>query len=290
MATPQCPLCGCTRTEFVFTEKTYELLTCDNCDLFFIHPYPSADETHSKVPEYSYSDHEIGSAAVHYESSKHFYEKYYPPIREECQGAESILDVGCGTGRLLELLKGDFDARRIGIEFNNQRAELAREVASCEILQTPIEEFRSEEKFDVVILINVLSHISSFDGLFHSVRGLLSGHGKLILKVGEMKRHVNQNAVFDWEIPDHLHFLGIRTIEHICEKYKFRIVRHDRELFSSDLFSKYRWRMPGRSITRNFAKSIVAHTPLALNVLRSFYVKKYGENIYTSFIVLTPVE
>ena len=47
-------------------------------------------------------------------------------IIEECQGAKSLLDVGCGTGYLLGALSILPDFYTAGIELNAQAAQFAR--------------------------------------------------------------------------------------------------------------------------------------------------------------------
>src|SRR4030088_2930024 len=123
-------------------------------------------------------------------------------IAEECRGAKSVLDVGCGTGHLLERLSVFPELHRQGLELNAAPAEYARRVANCEIYQMPLEEFKANSKFDVITMINVFSHIPSFDGLFNSIRSLLQPGGKLILWTSEMGRGANRWSQFVWGIPD----------------------------------------------------------------------------------------
>ena len=201
----------------------------------------------------------------------------------------NVLDVGCGTGALLELLNNiNPDMRRIGIELNAERAKFAKRVAKCEIYQVPIEKFSYESKFDVITIINVLSHIPSFDDLFTSIHKLIAKNGKIILKVGEMAIDVKKDAVFDWGIPDHLHFLGTNTLQFICNKYDFKIIRHDKQMLSNDLFSRRRWNTQGRNSFRNCLKRLVVLTPFALSAIRKIHEIRHGNKIFSSFVVISP--
>lgn len=285
-----CPLCSKQESEKCFSERNHDVLVCKNCGLFFIHPF--GNDVHEKVSTYDYENLKILAPAKHHVSSKSYYKrKYLSYIMSECTTAKSILDVGCGTGALLELLYDENpNIRRVGIELNKDRAEFAESVCNCEVYQVPIEEFSYDSKFDVITMINVLSHIPSIDNLFTSIRNLLATDGKLILKVGEMTTDVRKDAIFDWGIPDHLHFLGIDTIRFICSKYGFRIIRHERQPLSADIFSFNRWLTPGRSSIRNIVKRVVALTPFALLILRKLYDIKHGKSIFSSFIVISPTE
>lgn len=290
MKNPTCPLCGKQDNEESFSERNHDVIVCQNCGLFFIHPY--GNDVHERVSAYDYDDLEIMDPAKHYIASRDYYKKkYLSYITSECSTAKSILDVGCGTGSLLELLYNENPKiRRVGIELNTERAEFAGRVANCEIYSIPIEKFTYDSRFDVITMINVLSHIPSIDSLFTSIRSLLATDGKLILKVGEMAADVRKDAIFDWGIPDHLHFLGIDTMQHICSKYGFKIVRHERQPLSADLFSSNRWLTPGRSSIRNLVKRVVALTPFVLFILRTLYDIRHGKRIYSSFVVISPVD
>ena len=289
MQIPVCPLCKSQDNEECFSERGYTLCACRVCELFFIHPYPSSnDHVHNRVSEYTYDEIEILDPLNHYRAEVQDYKRFFPFIARECEGARSVIDIGCGTGHLLERLAVYPELFRAGIELNAARAEMARKVSGCEIYQIPIEKFTSETTFDVITMINVLSHIPSFDSLFSSIRSLLSKNGKCILKTGELKKEVRKGDIFDWGIPDHLHFLGLSTIDFICRRYGFRVRRHERIPLSEELFSPYTWKSPGRSSVRNVMKRIVVHTPFALPVLARLYDMTHGRRIYSSFIVLTP--
>lgn len=283
-----CPLCGKQENKKCFSERNYDVLACKNCELFFIHPYGS--NVHEKVLTYDYDNLEILDPVRNHVASKSYYKKkYLSYIKNECTNAKSILDIGCGTGALLELLyEENPNIQMVGIELNIERAQLAKKVTNCEIYQVPIEKFVYDKKFDVITMINVLSHIPSFDNLFNSIHNLIAPDGKLILKVGEMAVDVKKDAVFDWGIPDHLHFLGINTMQFICSKYGFKIISHKKQPLSADLFSFSRWITPGRNSIRNIVKRLVASTPLALSILRKLYDIRHKKKIYSSFIVISP--
>lgn len=287
MKRPVCPLCGSDDNEKCFPVKDYELYVCHLCQLFFIDPYPKdLAQRHETVAESSFSDIETLDSLKHYRHECRYYQRYFPLIAEECKDAASVLDVGCGTGRLLELLGQYPQLFRAGIELNAARAQLAGKNAGCEIHRVPLEVFSSERKFEVVTLMNVLSHIVSFDQLFGAIRSLLSENGKLIIKVGEFPREIRRTDSYDWGVPHHLHFLGLDTLEFICRKYGFTIGKHRRVPLSQELFTFARFTTPGRSRLRNAIKWTCAHIPFALPLLRRLYDMRHSIQLYSSFIVL----
>ena len=265
------------------------MFSCRVCDLFFIHPYPSENEQfRDSVIDNSFDEIETPDSRRHYRTEINFYNRYFPIIDQDCRGARSFLDIGCGTGRLLELLGKYPNLYRTGIELNADRAAMARKVSGCEIHQIPIENFSSEKKFDVITLINVFSHIPWFDRLFHSIRSLLSENGKIIIKTGELAKGTEKRDMFDWSIPVHVHFLGLGTMDYLCRSYGFAKLRHDRIPIAEELFSPETWKSPGHSAARNMLKQVIAHMPLALPFLKRRYTRKHGGCIYSSYIVLSP--
>jgi SAM-dependent methyltransferase len=286
---PACPLCGSRNNALAFRDDGCALRVCDNCELFFVDPYPSSAWHHQQVSSGRHAEIEILDCARRHEGERLYYERHFASIAEECAGATSLLDVGCGTGHLLERFGGRPGFYRAGIELNPEAAEFAQRVAGCEIFRVPLEEFRGARTFDVITLINVFSHIPSFDPMFRSLRWLLAPDGKLILRTSEMGRNVSRWNQMHWGIPDDLHFLGLRTLDFICAKYGFAIARRIRTPFEDELFRVSRWQQMGRSRMQNAFKKTAIRLPGALHGIREIYTSCLGQRLFVSFIVLTPV-
>jgi SAM-dependent methyltransferase len=284
-----CPLCASTSTFHAFTDSGCKVRACDNCGLFFVDPYPRPSDQHHQVASQQCPGIDLLDCARRYDGERLYYDRHFESIADECTGAHSILDVGCGTGNLLERLASRFDCYRLGIELNPSAARLARNVASCEILESPFETFRSARKFDVITMINVFSHISSFHAMFESLRAALAPNGRVILRTTEMSRRVSRWNQVHWGVPDDLHFLGLNTLDFLCRKYGFTVARHVRVPFEHELFRLSRWQQMGRSRAQNAIKHALLRVPGALATLRSLYTAGLGNRLFVSFIVLTPI-
>ena len=284
---PVCPLCGSSENNALFSQRGYTLMACSVCELFFIDPYPTdIKRQHEVVATHGYDDFQLLEAARHYEYEVQFYNDYFKLIEQETLQAASVLDVGCGCGHLLERLAVHADLYRVGIELNRQRAALARRVAGCEVSDVAIEDFPETRRFDVITLINVFSHIPGIDKLFVKLRALLTDKGKIVLKTGEMRNDVRKSAIFDWEIPDHLQFLGLNTLEFLAQKHGFEIQTRRRITLSKELFAPGKWRMEGRSVFRNKIKSAVSRSSFVLQLMEQFYELIHRGSVFSSFIVL----
>jgi SAM-dependent methyltransferase len=282
-----CPLCAGNATHRAFRDAGCEVRVCELCGLFFVHPRPPVSEQHRRVSSGEYPGIELLDCTRRYEGERLYYDRHFDLIAQECAGATSILDVGCGTGNLLERFAAQPDCFRLGIELNPSAVEIARKVANCEILEMPFESFRSDKKFDVITMINVLSHVSSFDAMFRSLRAALAPGGRVILRTTEMSPQVSRWNQVHWGVPDDLHFLGLNTLEFLCAKYGFTIARRDRVAFEDELFRRSRWQQMGRSKSHNAIKRVAVCIPGALALARMLYKAALGERFFVSFIVLT---
>lgn len=286
---PLCPLCGQRNNDTAFFDNARELRVCDVCSLFFVHPYPRGTSRYDQVTTGKLDGIDLLDCEERYCGERLYYERHFALIEEECRGAQSFLDVGCGTGHLLERLSAKRSLRRTGIELNARAAQFARRTAGCEIVELPFEKFRAPVTFDVVTLINVFSHIPSLDGLFTSLRNTIAPGGKVILRTSEMSRNVSRWNQLHWGIPDDLHFLGFGTLDFACRKYGFKIERHVRVPYEEELFLASRWQQVGRRKTVNAIKQIGLKVPGALAAMKSAYKTLLGRRLFVSFIVLSPM-
>ena len=286
---PLCPLCSERDNETAFWDNGRQLRVCGVCSLFFVHPYPRSSSRHNQVTTGKVDGIDLLDCEERYRGERLYYGRHFAMIEEECRGARSFLDVGCGTGHLLERLSPKTNLRRMGIELNAQAARFARRTAGCDIAEIPFEDFQASAPFDVVALINVLSHIPSLDCLFESLRTAIAPGGKVILRTSEMSRDVSRWNQLHWGIPDDIHFLGLGTLDFLCRKYGFVIRRHVRVPYEDELFLRSRWQQVGRRRFVNALKKVGLGVPGALAAMKSAYRALIGQRLFVSFIVLRPI-
>jgi SAM-dependent methyltransferase len=281
-----CPLCHSVSSSHAFSDCGCELRVCNDCELFFVHPYPRVVEQQERVTSGDYPGIELLDCARRYQGERLYYDRHFELIAQETAGAASILDVGCGTGNLLERFASRPNCYRLGIELNPAAAQLARNMARCEILELPFEDFRSERKFDAITMVSVFSHVSSFDAMFGSLRRALAPNGRVIMRTTEMARHASRWNQVHWGIPDDLHFLGLNTLSLLCSKYGFTVARHVRVPFEQELFQRSRWQQMGRSRWHNAVKRVAVRVPGALAAAQTLYAAVLGQRLFVSLIVL----
>lgn len=95
----------------------------------------------------------------------------------------SLLDMPCGDGSLTSLMVSKF-RRVVGLDASSKHLELARKaLPTAELHELLIEEFKTEERFDTITMINVLEHLIDPVAVLKKAATLLSDIGILIVHV-----------------------------------------------------------------------------------------------------------
>ncbi len=100
----------------------------------------------------------------------------------------SVLDIGCGHGLLLNLLRNDPEARArklVGIDHDSAKIGVASraKIGEMEFLNKDLGDL-GDEKFDTISIVDVLYTIdlNKWDGFLAKCFALLKPNGKLIIK------------------------------------------------------------------------------------------------------------
>jgi SAM-dependent methyltransferase len=122
-------------------------------------------------------------------------------VRRHLPRAESLLELGCGTGAMLEGLR-EID-RLTGIDRSPQMLAIARtKLPEARLIEGDITAFELAERFDVVICVfDTLNHITSFAGwkaLFERAHAHLAPGGLFIFDVNTVAKLRGLAAYGPW--------------------------------------------------------------------------------------------
>lgn len=270
-----CPLCKEIDSVLAFNVDGYQLRMCNVCDLNFIHPYLQKEEQRNPL-----------SLDKQLEGEQRSVQGYFKHIATYYNGVNSYLDIGCGCGELLKKAIEFSISVRNGVEEDKERADFAANYASCEVFSNGVFGFTGNKTFDLISLINVFSHIPDLDSFFRNLHQMLNEKGKVIIKTGLFKKGFIKNNLFDWQVPEHVHFIGDTTMHYIADHYGFNCVENMNIPLAEELITKDFLLSPGLSSFRNTLKKIIYYTPGACFVLRKIYTRYTKSKLYANIVIL----
>lgn len=172
---------------------------------------------------------------------------FYGLVIDEClpkgAGDHFALDLGCGSGWLMEKLK-KVGWQTDGIEWNENAAQFAREITGSNVWAGDFREADIPKgKYELIVLNHVFEHINDPKQALQRVRELLKDGGKAILfypnpySLGAVWQKTNW---FPWEVPRHLIFPTPAAVRILANETGFSTIY----IFTRAYYSEVHW---GRS-------------------------------------------
>ena len=187
-----CPLCRnpaiffSTATDieyFTMPDRRFDIFHCAGCDVLFVSPM-LVDELDVIYPtNYSaYDDAAIKTFAVHIK--EWFDGLMLRRILRSIDGSSiRVLDIGGGTGWLASLVR-QLDPRVTATQIVDLdvKAKERAEENGHRYFHGRIEDFDTDEKFDFVLMLNLIEHVPAPDQVLRRVAGMLSPNGRILIK------------------------------------------------------------------------------------------------------------
>jgi 2-polyprenyl-3-methyl-5-hydroxy-6-metoxy-1,4-benzoquinol methylase len=173
-----CPICKSVHTRLVWKEKQFRAYRCENCRVVFLHPLP-------QEPSAIYNEDYFRKWYIrYYTERKRYTERLFSKIEKYTDIKGRLIDVGCGTGILMEV------AKERGWEVYGQEiSSFAVEHCSkkgFKVYNSPLSELNlSEKSFDLITLFDVIAHIKDPVSCISACSKLLKPGGHLVIKTPE---------------------------------------------------------------------------------------------------------
>ena len=191
MAEAACLACGGARlgiwalardVEYGSVAEEYRYLRCDECSALSIDPVPRGRLAEIYPADYYSFGGGTGSPV---EKVKQWLDRrMFRRLFASVPGASlSALDVGGGSGWLLrEARAAEPRLRRTAVVDIDAGARAAAEAAGHEFHLCQVEEFRTEARFDVIFLLNLIEHVDDPVTVLRRMRALLAPGGRILVK------------------------------------------------------------------------------------------------------------
>jgi SAM-dependent methyltransferase len=285
-----CDCCGSGERVKLFEANGHQLVRCTDCSLHYVDPAPDKSGRRAEVHAGRYAgnrqviDAERQLAAEAAQRAQ--FQRYLTLVQDFGLGSGRFLDVGCGCGYLLTLAQQD-GYQVEGIELTADRQQMASAVTGAVIHAQPVEDAPlPAASYSVITMINVFSHLAEPQATFAEVERMLVPGGVAIIATGEIDGHVRREHLPEWTLGDELYFLGPGTLSRYASQAGLDLVHEERTWLPDALFTRERFKVSGRSRSRNLLKSMML-APGLLPAARAVVKRRQPDNpIYSGVSVL----
>ena len=215
-ASPSCPVCCTTGgetyavtrdVEYFSLPGDFRFLKCNDCGALYLDPMPRGQLADIYPPNYYSFTHALDSPVYRVKQwlDAHLLRKLLRSLKGD---SLSALDVGGGTGWQLSLLKR-ID-RRVGttqVVDIDADAEAGASELGHQYFHGRIQDFRTEQKFDLVLMLNLIEHVDDPVGILRSTRELLTPQGLILVKTPNVDS-------LDHRLFRHRHWAGYHCPRH----------------------------------------------------------------------------
>ncbi|NRQ49336.1 class I SAM-dependent methyltransferase [Aeromicrobium stalagmiti] len=288
----RCDCCGSADWTPLFSENGIRLGQCPRCDLLYIDDIPEPQRRMTEMEAGHYAGtQEIVAADKQSQSELILRSRFqgFVDLAREHTPSGRWLDIGCGAGLLLGLAR-DASYEIEGIELSADRMRIAAQQTGATVHGLPVEDVGyPDDSFDVISMINVFSHLISPTETFRELARILRPGGIVVMATGEMTAGAQKGDMLHWNLGDHLHFLGDRTMAEYAERLDLAVLHHERTWLPDEMFSREWLRVRGRSKAKNALKSTVNRTPGGLALMRAVMLRRQADSsAHSGVFVLAP--
>lgn len=169
--------------EYRTSDDSFDAVQCDSCGLIYLNPRPDVSEFQTIYPSnyhaFDFSEENFG--IVHKIRSRLEANR----VLSWCKGLPDdaeILDVGCGDGFHLELLKkyGSENWRLEGIDLDARAVEMAKNRGLNVRLGT-VQDIKETDLYDFAFTVQTIEHVEQPDDFLRSIKRVLKPGGKLVI-------------------------------------------------------------------------------------------------------------
>ena len=215
-----CPVClnsttspALTGSDLLFesTSKTFTLDLCSSCRCLFLNPMPGPQEIAGFYPaQYWWNSSKAGALkkleSIYRKLALHDHVSFITRAAGNASGLD-LLDVGCGSGTLLGLLK-QRGFQPMGLDFSGEAARVAEAENGVRVVVGSLDDAAFPgHSFDMVTLFHVMEHVVNPRSVLAEVSRILKPGGAVVLQVPNIDRWQFKAFGAKWyglDIPRHV--------------------------------------------------------------------------------------
>jgi 2-polyprenyl-3-methyl-5-hydroxy-6-metoxy-1,4-benzoquinol methylase len=232
----QCPVCDCkhflashTIIDHFLTKEEFQIVRCEKCGFLFTNPRPEKAESfkyYQSAEYFSHSKNKTGWLGFAYDALRSVALRRKFELITKHKSNERILDIGCGTGEFLNLMKAK-GWEVTGVEPAANPREFAIKTYDINVFdESKLDELKPSG-FDVITLWHVLEHVPDLNQRISQINRLLSDEGLLVValpNVNSWDATHYKNFWAAWDVPRHLYHFSKETFDMLIKKHNLKII------------------------------------------------------------------
>ncbi len=143
-----------------------------------------------------------------------------------------VMDIGAAAGFFLGgMRKNGWETS--GVEPNAKMAEYGNRELGLRIKNASVEDFQTEERFDLVTLVQVIAHLRDPQTVLRSVSEILDDNGYLLIETwnrDSISARLFGTKWHEYSPPSVLHFYNSKRLNELAEQEGFELVKTGRTL------------------------------------------------------------
>ncbi|MCM8785900.1 MAG: class I SAM-dependent methyltransferase [Candidatus Omnitrophica bacterium] len=205
--------------------KNWKIYQCKSCKISFLYPFPEQIE---KIYNEKYFERWYLPT---YEQRKKYLERIFLKIEPYIVQKGKVLDIGCGVGIMLELMK-EKGFEVVGQDISQFSIEFCKKKGFK--VYSSISEINSENRFDLITMIDVIAHIKDPLYYLQKCKKLLKSEGFLIIKtplhsnfiffVGKIFSFIEKSKSF-FHIPAQIYHFDKNSFFKIAQLLDLKLVK-----------------------------------------------------------------
>ncbi|MFH0875964.1 MAG: class I SAM-dependent methyltransferase [archaeon] len=225
----KCICCGSKNNKYIHSEKEYNYFECNKCGFIFS---PTIEK------QYFPKRKKLGQDEINFwkkwgERRKSFFLSQLKYIKK-LKPHGKALDVGCGTGAFLDILKESYDA--YGIEPNIILCNTGNRLYNNRIKNCLL--YDVKDKYDLVYLMDVVEHMPQPDIELINLKKVMKSDAIVVIRVPNASYVKFKKFFFDllgltkkfkhgcFGAPGHLYHFSKKSLFSLLENNGFKIIKY----------------------------------------------------------------
>lgn len=238
LETVDCPFCGSSDYSRYDFADGWTIVKCRKCGLCFTNPRPSVESlSHFYTLKYFKDEDENRFNLFDKDHCSYLGKEIasnqgqsIADIESRFQKRGNLLELGAATGSFLKAMRSR-GWRVQGVELSRDAVEAARKYEGVDVFCGPLEDFETEEKFDVICLYHSLEHVPDPAYVIERSYNLLNPNGIVVIEVPNLNafdiKWSGKRKLLNYDLPLHLSHFTPEVLAERLSAVGFEIVDVD---------------------------------------------------------------